>query len=124
MPVTPARKRYMARSRAQAPTAPRVFACAVCGGLSDSTRAHAITCSPACRVRLHRKPEILAPLEHAADAWDVSVASILECRAIAALRPDLVEQIQAGSLTIAGSREDVHREFVRLVMTAAREVIA
>ena len=85
--ATLARKRYMQRSREKA-QARRVFVCAACDLLTDSTRAHAITCSTACRVRLHRNPALLAARNVACEQLQVSVSSVLEAGAVWRLLPE------------------------------------
>jgi hypothetical protein len=77
-----------------------IFACAACGGLAPSNRRDSITCSGACRVYLHRHPEVLAHLRAIATRFETSVATVLRARAIGLLRPDLSEQVSAGTVTI------------------------
>lgn len=93
----------------------RVFECAACGKLADTTRAHAITCSTACRVALHRHPERFEALKEVCAALKVRPAMVLEANAIKALRPDLVDKIVQGAIEIEDTREDVYREFLKLL---------
>lgn len=110
MPVTPSRKCY-------------VFQCAACDGLSDTSRADTVTCSPACRVALHRHPQRLAHLQAVARASDVTVAAILRCAAVRLLCPELVNPIMAGTLTIAEAQPEVRRAYWALLQQhLARDV--
>ena len=100
-------------------TAERVFVCLGCDRLTSSSRAHAITCSPACRVRLHRHPEPLRQLEGICAQMDTPVPRVLDARAVMRLRPDLEPRIMAGELTLADAQPEVWQAFVRLAFAAA-----
>jgi hypothetical protein len=91
----------------------RVFVCANCGGLADTSRAHAVTCSNVCRVSLHRHPENFADLRETCVAARITPAMVLECMAVKQLRPDLLDKIRAGTLEIEHTREHVHREYLK-----------
>lgn len=70
----------------------RMFTCAACGKVTRGKRRHAITCGAACRVRLHRNPELRARLESDGRLTGLSVADLLEHRAFKAAHPDLAER--------------------------------
>lgn len=93
----------------------KCYVCVGCGLLALTQRSDTLTCSPACRVRLHRHPELIAELKADAERYDVSVASILQAAAIDRLRPDLGDEILAGRRTIA----DVQGEVVHACTLAA-----
>ena len=118
--VTPARKRYMQRSREKA-QARRVFICAACHLLADSTRAHAITCSTACRVRLHRNPALLAARNVACEQLQVSVSSVLEAGALCRLLPEAEAAVRDGTRTIASYRPQMCAALDRLLFEALAE---
>lgn len=107
-----------ARSRNKGP---RVFVCLACDLLAESTRSDAITCSPRCRVWLHRNPERLDRLRRICEGLKVTPGMVQESSAIGRLRPDLGERIGAGELGNEDVRKDVHREFMRLVIAEARQ---
>ena len=98
----------------------RVFVCANCNRLDSSERRHTITCSTACRVALHRHPERLASLKATCAEHKVSVARVLQSRAVLMLRPDLGHRIQSGELETDDTQPDVYRAFMALVMEQAR----
>ncbi len=112
MPVTDTRKRYR--------KGPRAFVCIACDKLAESHRGHAVTCSPACRVWIHRHPERLASLRATCEALKVEPGMVQECAAAGRLRPDLSALIGAGELSVHDVRADVHREFLRLVFATVR----
>jgi hypothetical protein len=103
--VTHSRKRY-------------VFVCVACRGLADATRNDRLTCSPACRVRLHRHPELLASVRRAAEQCHVAIASILQGAAIDRLRPDLGNAILAGTHTFEDVRTDVYLAYLAALRAA------
>lgn len=106
-------------------TVPRkcyVFVCAACWLLADTRRAHTITCSPACRVRLHRNPEKLARLQRDAELHHVTVAMILQGAAIDMLCPELGNEILAGAKTFDDVRLDVYRAYLDRVRAATRAI--
>jgi len=104
------------------------FVCAGCGLLASSERSDAITCSPACRVKAHRKGSIklLTDLANMLALTDnrtgkPKIAPIKQCAAIELLCPELYEQMGAGSLTIYQAMPETYRAFVKLLMQAVRE---
>ena len=101
----------------------RVFVCISCNKLCDSQRAHAVTCSPACRTAVHRKPERFDELKKLCEQWRAQPALVLQARALDLLRPDLTRSVIDGKIDLDDTREDVHREFLKLVEStrAARE---
>jgi hypothetical protein len=116
--VTLRRKCYTKRSKPRY-SSTRVFRCIYCDRLADSSRSHAITCSTACRVALHRNPEALERLERIAD--DLPVGMLLEIGAVMELRPDLGEQIESGTLKVYEARPEVYRAFIKLLFASVRE---
>jgi hypothetical protein len=96
----------------------RVFVCAACDKLSTSERSHTTTCSPACRTRLHRDPDRMRLTEAICKAYQITVASVLEARAIDILRPDLAKRVMAGELTLEQCRPEVWPTFWSLVKEA------
>jgi hypothetical protein len=96
-------------------TCPRVFVCIGCDLLACSDRAHAVTCSPACRVRVHRHPERLRRMEAEASACHINVPAILDATALRRLRPDLGQCVMAGTMEIDDTRADVWRAFYELL---------
>jgi hypothetical protein len=83
--------------------------------LAQSSRRDAITCSPACRVRVHRNPSLIAQLKKDAEHDNITVASILQAAAIERLRPDLGPQIMAGSITWADAQCEMARAMSALL---------
>jgi hypothetical protein len=110
-PVTLPRKRYSCR----------VSVCAACDRLYETARAHAITCSGACRVWLHRHRERYDALVAVCAASGTKPNLVLDCQAIKQLCPELETQIRDGTLEIPDTREQVHREYMRRFIAAARE---
>jgi hypothetical protein len=92
-----------------------IFKCVACGLLAPSNRSDAVTCSPKCRVWLHRHPEQLAQLKAACDGLEVSVAMTLQVAAVDLLRPDLAQAIRDGKLKLDDTRADVWAAFWRVV---------
>lgn len=111
MPVTNARNRNKG---------PRVFVCLACDLLADSMRSDALTCSPRCRVWLHRHPERLERLQALCAPMRLAPAMVQESLAIERLRPDLRARIAAGELSHDDVRAEIHGEFMRLVMQQAQ----
>jgi len=107
MPVTDTRKRYA-----------HVFVCAACDKLAHAERAHAITCSPACRVWLHRHPERLADLKAACASLDVTPALVQEAAAINLLLPEATARIDRREVKIAELRGDLWRAYWQRVQQA------
>ncbi len=99
-----------------------VFVCGGCGLLADTQRRDQLTCSPTCRVRFHRNRDRVGQLRRDADRYHVSVGSILQCAAIDVLRPDLGNQILAGTLTIDEAMPDVLVAFDARVWAASRSL--
>jgi hypothetical protein len=109
--VTRTRKRY-------------VFLCLGCDFLADSTRSDALTCSPACRVRVHRHPEGQARLRKDAEAFGITPASILQAAAIYVLRPDLGDAVLAGTRTLADIEPEIYGAYLARVLAAERALEA
>ncbi|MGH8146473.1 MAG: hypothetical protein ACREPY_09075 [Rhodanobacteraceae bacterium] len=87
----------------------RIFTCAACGEIVRGKRHHAITCGAACRVRLHRQPEVRARLEADSLALGLTVAHLLERRALAAMHPDLAARVDAGEIGIDAVRAELFK---------------
>lgn len=79
-----------------------IIVCAGCQKLTQVTRADALTCSPACRVRAHRNggAERVRAMAHSAR---VSPGLIVRCMAIKILRPDLVDLCRSGEIEADGA---------------------
>lgn len=106
-----------------------VYVCWACDDLADSGRPDAVTCSPACRVWLHRHPDHREPLEMAtahanalgADDCVIPPAMILQHKAIVRLRPDLADEIKAGKRSVDDCRADVYQAYLEIIVRAATE---
>jgi len=68
-----------------------VFLCFACNGFGASSRKDSITCSPRCRVRLHRDPEAREQLEFVRDEIGVPPGYYARSMAARALAPELME---------------------------------
>lgn len=90
-----------------------VFACAACGKIVRGKRPHAITCGAACRVRLYRQPELRTRLESDSRSMGLSVAGLLERRALAALHPDLAERLESNEISIEAARSEAFHRLLR-----------
>ena len=104
--VTHLRKRYVC---------PRVFVCVGCDLLACSERSHAVTCSPACRVRVHRHPDELRRVEALATSMHITVMDIQDAVAMQRLRPDLTARVTSGEVEMDDVRPDVWAAFLELV---------
>ncbi len=102
---------------------PHVYVCAACGCLEETSRAHTTTCSTACRVRLHRHPDLVAPTLRICEALGVGLAKVLRADAVRRLRPDLAERLLAGTLTDADVGHDLFVAFMQAVFAAADAAI-
>lgn len=99
----------------------RIFVCVACDSMDATYRAHTLTCSPACRVRMHRDPSRIKALKAQAAAVRIPVALILDAQAIHRLRPDLGERVRQGEIEIEDTREEMHRTFYNLVFRLSDE---
>lgn len=104
--VTHSRKRY---------GCPRVFVCIGCDGLACSARSHTITCSPACRVRIHRHPDELRRLEALAASTGTTVMDLQDAAAMQRLRPVLTARVASGEVEMDDARPDVWAAFWELL---------
>jgi len=100
---------------------PRVFVCAACNCLAESSHPRALTCSGACRVRLHRHPELAEAVRQRCANLDVDLALVLEAEAVRRLRPDLAELVAAGTMPAQATRAAVYSAYMQLVMRVAAE---
>lgn len=91
-----------------------VFVCAGCDLLAASERSDALTCSTQCRVRAHRNGW-LKTLHGIAGGMHISTASILQAKAVNQLRPDLVERLRDGKMTLDDTRPEVWAAFWSLL---------
>ena len=91
------------------------FVCAMCRGLAMSSRADALTCSSACRVRAHRQPELLRSVRELAATMRIPPASILQSQAVIHLRPDLADKIRDGHLTLEAVQPEVRQALLELI---------
>ena len=99
-----------------------VFVCVGCDLLSCSERSDKLTCSPACRVRAHRKGKIkqLNDLVRQVGFVDARTgkpltAMALQEEAVRRLCPNLLGQIDSMQITLHQAMPEVYREFVKLV---------
>jgi hypothetical protein len=100
------------------------FICVVCRGLSQSSRRHTITCSGACRVRLHREPAItahVAQLRRIAESTGTTLPNVLQAHAVKTLRPDLFAELGAGTLSLDDAQPAIGRAFVDQLLSALAE---
>lgn len=95
------------------------YVCAGCGKLSQSNRRDQLTCSTACRVKAHRNGSIKA-LRDLAVSFDISPASIVQSKAIGALRPDLAEQISRREILFADAMRETNHALITAVMAQIR----
>lgn len=93
-----------------------IITCAACGCLAEVSRTDALTCSPRCRVRLHRDPDRLVELTGMAKRMEITPFSILQAQAIVELRPDLGDRIRQGTLKLDDAQGEVGKAFNRRVM--------
>lgn len=98
--VTLSRKRYMDTTH-RSHAGRTVYCCIVCDCLTCAERSHALTCSPACRVRLHRGDANAQSKLRIAGELNVTPRLMLAAGALYKLRPDLAASVQAGTLTLA-----------------------
>lgn len=84
-----------------------VFICLGCDRLAYSTRSDAITCSTACRVRVHRTGEAKALRK----ALDGSLSRERQLEAVRLLRPDLADRIMAGKIKLDAVQDEIARIF-------------
>jgi hypothetical protein len=96
-----------------------VFVCAGCGRLNASERSDALTCSTACRVRAHRSG-ILKVIRALGGPDNIPPPDvILRANAVKRLRPDLADQIVAGTRTIDDVKTEVYSAFIKLAFECA-----
>lgn len=69
-----------------------VFACFACNGFGVSTRKDSLTCSPRCRVRLHRDPEAREQLEFVRAELGISPGYFARSMAARRIAPELMEK--------------------------------
>ena len=96
-----------------------IFVCAGCDLLAESSRSHATTCSPACRVRAHRSGE-LKRLQKNTSAG-VTCAEVLRAAALLRLRPHLEASVVAGTLTIDEAQPEVCNAFDEVLRNYMRQ---
>lgn len=125
-PVTPTRYRRLGLTDVT-PGSRWVIVCLACEGLAGVSRSDALTCSPACRVWLHRHPtkrtDHVAGLVAAGELSGfgqskpeaVLLSRQLRYQALRLMLPDLAEQVRAGRLGVEGARQAMNTEFSRLV---------
>lgn len=99
-----------------------VSVCPGCDGLFEAARADQVACSPACRVRIHRDPELTRVRRQLADHMAVSLAAMLRCSALRRLCPELEAPIMAGTLTLEDAQPQVLAAFNKAVMAHAQRL--
>ena len=72
-----------------------VFVCLGCNLLASPERSDAVTCSTACRVKVHRSG-YLKELRKFAESMDVTVPMMQQVDAINRLVPDLAAELRFG----------------------------
>lgn len=97
-----------------------VFVCVGCNLLAMSERSDTLTCSTKCRVRAHRNGSLETLRTIARDA-DVRPGIIQQCAAVQRLRPDLAEQVRAGTLKLDDTRAPVLKAFWSIVEAQLHE---
>lgn len=90
----------------------RMFTCAACGKIVRGRHAQAVTCSVACRVRLHRHPGVREQLDTECRGAGLTLPQLLERRALAIEHPDLAERIAAGDLVLEDARTKVYKRYM------------
>ena len=102
-----------------------VFVCLGCDLLSESSRADATTCSPACRVRVHRHPELRDSMAEGArqasksSGHKITLASIMQTEAARRLCPEFVPALRAGDLRVEDIRGNIATAFWQRATKAA-----
>lgn len=99
-----------------------IFVCLGCRLLAESNRRDTLTCSPSCRVRAHRSGSVKKQ-QAIADLHQVSVAMLGHAAAVRMLRPDLVDDIIRGKVTMDDAMPmaaAVFDERVRRILKAQR----
>ena len=82
-------------------------------------RNGAITCSPRCRTWRSRHPEHRAEVQAVCERLDVPLPHLLEIKATATLRPDLLERLANGEpLDIDYIRRETVNAYVRAALSA------
>jgi hypothetical protein len=99
-----------------------IFVCPVCDRLTDALRNDALTCSTACRVRLHRNPSLLDADRKIYQQLRVPLSMELQARALQELCPELQKPILEAKLTVKDAQPAVCRAFDKLVAKTARRV--
>lgn len=98
----------------------RTFVCAACNKLAVSEKSHATTCSPACRTRLHRHPD-LSGLKAVCAASNVPIAMVLEAEAVRRLAPELAQHVAAGRMTLEECRSHTFKALLKLIEEVRNE---
>jgi hypothetical protein len=100
-----------------------VFVCAGCDRIALAERSDSITCSNACRVRVHRHPEVLKEMRAKCKQAQIPVALLARSEAVKRLRPDLMQPIIQGTIELLGPevRAAMQGEYWKLVLAARNE---
>ncbi len=78
-----------------------IVPCIVCLQLYPAYRTDSKTCSGACRVRLKRHgPDRYRLFDRVAELFDTDPFLVRRARAVELLRPDLLDRIKAGALSL------------------------
>ena len=97
-----------------------IYVCAGCDLLAESSRSHATTCSPACRVRAHRSGS-LKRLQKTITHPECTPAQALQAAAVLRLCPELEDPIWAGTMTIKQAQPTVCNAFDEVLRNYIRE---
>lgn len=97
-----------------------VFVCLGCGMLAHSARSDAVTCSPACRVRVHRNGT--AKSERA--VWqrhDLPLSIVQQVKAVRELAPELMPALERGEMALDNEARTLiwRRYWARLALAIA-----
>jgi hypothetical protein len=95
-----------------------IFVCAGCDLLAPSERSDALTCSLVCRVRAHRSGA-LKRQRALATALDIPPAMLGQAAAVRRLRPDLADQVQAGTIKLKDAMNEAEVAFSKLAIVEA-----
>ena len=93
-----------------------VMKCLVCDMLYDADRIDSTTCSPACRTKLHRKPEIKQKAK-AITEDKFGIGEILNSSAIQDLCPDVSSKVMAGEMTMKEANRQAVIKFNQLILS-------
>jgi hypothetical protein len=99
-----------------------IFVCAGCDLLAESSRSHATTCSPACRVRAHRSGELKRLQQFiSSNGGGPTTAEVLQSMAIDRLAPELGAPIMAGTINASDIQRALCNAFDKVLHTQMKQ---